>query len=249
VESQLLAGKVAIVTGSGQGIGEAAAIRLAAEGAAVICFDLTDSAATVATIGERGDRAEAWQGDITDPSSWAAAVDRAEEAFGTVDLLANVAGVHAKVDTLLDCTDETFDANIDVNLRGAWNGMRAVVPAMIERGAGSIINISSSTVSATVENHAAYTASKGAIEALTRQTASEYAPRGVRVNAIAPGVTRTPMVETNSEEVMEAVRARIPLRRDGMPEEIASLIAYLGSDECRYMVGAVIPVDGGMTLI
>jgi NAD(P)-dependent dehydrogenase (short-subunit alcohol dehydrogenase family) len=169
--------------------------------------------------------------------------------FGPVDILANVAAIHDPVDTLLDCTPEVYDANLNVNFRGTWNGMRAVLPSMIERSSGSIINISSSTVGAMVDNHAAYTASKAAVEGLTRQTAAEYAPRGVRINAIAPGVTRTPLVETNSPEAMEAVRARIPARRDGMPEEIASLVAYLGSDECGYMIGAVIPVDGGMTLI
>lgn len=249
MEPRLLEGKVAIVTGAGQGIGRATAERLAVEGAAVICFDLGKADEAAAALREQGGRAEAWRGDIRDVQSWADAVARAEQSFGPVDVLVNVAAIHDPVDTLLDCTPEVYDANLDVNFRGTWNGMRAVMPSMVERGSGAIINISSSTVVAVVDNHAAYTAAKAAVEGLTRQTAAEYAPQGVRINAIAPGVTRTPLVETNSPEAMEAVRARIPARRDGMPEEVASLVAYVASDECRYMVGAVLPVDGGMTLL
>jgi 3alpha(or 20beta)-hydroxysteroid dehydrogenase len=184
---------------------------------------------------------------VTSPDDWRSAVARGEEEFGPISILVNAAGIHLELDTVTDVTSAEFRRTLDVNLIGPWLGMAAVLPAMVSRGEGAIVNISSSAAARGVPNHAAYSASKGGLEALTRQAAVEYASAGVRINAIAPGAFDTPLLQTNSAEANAAIAAATPLGRFGRPDEIAALVCHLASPEAGYLTGAVIPIDGGLT--
>jgi NAD(P)-dependent dehydrogenase (short-subunit alcohol dehydrogenase family) len=241
-------GQVGLVTGAASGIGEALALRLGAEGATVVCLDVNNASHTVKTITEDGGTAESAIMDVTDAARWAQITDDVAARHGRIDFLVNVAGIAVMdpnvPDTVLTLTEEWFDRVIAVNLKGSWLGMRAVIPHLRAAGGGRIVNTSSLSSTMGVPTMAAYSASKGGIDALTRQAAAEYGPHNILVNAVSPGVTRTPLLAAQSEEFQRANAAKHMIDRLGEPAEIASMVAYLLS-EGGFATAAVMAVDGG----
>lgn len=241
-------GQVGLVTGAASGIGEAVALRLGAEGATVVCLDVNNASRTVKTITEDGGTAESAIMDVTDAARWAQITDDVAARHGRIDFLVNVAGIAVMdpnvSDTVLTLTEEWFDRVIAVNLKGSWLGMRAVIPHLRAAGGGRIVNTSSLSSTMGVPTMAAYSASKGGIDALTRQAAAEYGPHNILVNAVSPGVTRTPLLAAQSEEFQRANAAKHMIDRLGEPAEIASMVAYLLS-EGGFATAAVMAVDGG----
>jgi NAD(P)-dependent dehydrogenase (short-subunit alcohol dehydrogenase family) len=243
-----LQGKTVIVTGGTMGIGEAIVRRCAAEGGKVVVV------ARNAERGERlvsdvgGDRVRFIAGDVTDPAT----ADAAVEACGDVDVLVNNAAIDHTSD-LLEATGEDVRRVFETNVFGALWMLQAVARAMKARGGGSIVNVSSRLASIGVPTMVVYGAAKGALSALTRGAAIELAPHGIRVNAVAPGLTATPLydawiAEQDDPEAVAAQAARtIPQGRVGTPEEVAAAVAYLAADESAHVTGASIPIDGGYT--
>jgi NAD(P)-dependent dehydrogenase (short-subunit alcohol dehydrogenase family) len=258
-----LEGKVAIVTGGASGIGEASCLRFAAEGAAVVVADRDGSGAqrVAASIADAGGRAVPVTVDVTSEDDVAAMV-AAAAPLGPLDVLFANAGI-AGSGRAGDLSRDAWQRVIDVNLTGVWLCARAVLPAMVERGAGSIINQASVGGLVGVGGIAAYAAAKAGVIGLTRQMAVDYGPDGIRVNAICPGTVPTPLVRRTYEAgggfasgvdealdfdaMMEKARVRFPLGRYGSVDDIASIAVYLASDESRWTTGTAIPVDGGMT--
>ncbi len=246
-----LQGKVALITGGNAGIGEAIARRFAREGASVVVTgrrkDLLDQ--IVADIAREGGRAVSVAGSVADETHARAAVDQAVRTFGKLDVLVNNAGIGAFGKQLHETDDATWDEVLAVNLTGAFRMTRASVPAMLEAGGGSIINISSIASLVGIPMLAAYSASKGGMDSLTRCTAIDYAKQGIRCNAVTAGLVDTPMAASliNDPEKLAWVMNMYPMGRPGKPEEVASLVLYLASDESAWVTGGLFPIDGGMT--
>ncbi|KAA9166329.1 SDR family oxidoreductase [Amycolatopsis acidicola] len=232
----------ALVTGATQGIGRATAERLAADGAHVACADIQDTADTVKAIEEAGGSAEVIALDIRSAGDWSAAV----EHLGRVDYLANVAGVVNMIseDSVVGLTEEAWDHVLGTDLKGPWLGMRAVIPGMITRGGGRIVNISSLAALRGLPNLASYSAAKGGVAALTRQAAFEYAEHNILINAIAPGTIDTPILGDITPEMKQANANSHLIRRLGRAAEIASMVAYFFR-EGSFLTGLTYPVDGG----
>ncbi len=241
-----LNGKIAIVTGAHQGIGQATAIRLAADGAHVIAADLQDCEVTIKEITEAGHSAEAVRLDVRVADDWASTVADVIDRHGRVDCLANIAGVVNMIseDSVVGLTEEAWDTVIGTDLKGVWLGMRAVIPNMIEGGGGRIVNISSMAALRGLPNLASYSAAKGGVVGLTKQAAYEYGPHNVLINAIAPGTIDTPILADITEEMRQANANAHIVRRLGKPSEIASMVAYL-MREGDFLTGEIYPVDGG----
>ncbi|MCD9623888.1 SDR family NAD(P)-dependent oxidoreductase [Rhabdothermincola salaria] len=235
--------KVAIVTGAGRGMGEAIARRLVAEGARVVLTDvLTDEGEAVAA--DLGGAARFLTHDVTDADGWTAAVELAGTAFGRLDVLVNNAGVYWRR-PLEDETADRLRRAFDVNAIGPFLGLQAVLPAFRQHGGGAVVNVVSL---ASVHGYAwqgAYGASKWALRGLTRTAAQELGPEGVRVNAVMPGPIETSMLPPDTTGMGDARFAGIPLQRAGQPEEVASVVCYLASDDASYVSGAEVVVDGG----
>jgi 3-oxoacyl-[acyl-carrier protein] reductase len=251
-----LEGKVALVTGAGSGIGRATALLWAREGARVACADLDEGAAkdTAQQIERGGGQALAVRADVTRAEDCQAMVERTVAAWGRLDVLFNNAGV-PQAPTPVEALDEaTFDRIMAVNVRGVYLGTRAAVPVMKRQGGGVILNTASTAAIRPRTGLNAYAASKGAVIAWTRATALELAPARIRVVAIAPVATDTPMLPTfmGKREVdaqgREAMLRTIPLGRLNTPEDIARLALFLASDEAAMMTGACVEVDGGRCL-
>ncbi|MEX3924222.1 SDR family oxidoreductase [Paraburkholderia sp. BR10936] len=253
-----LAGKVALVTGAGRGIGAAIARAFAAEGAAVVLAEL-DGATAVATAREianayEGARTLAVQTDVTQPASVRAAVQEAQRAFGPVDVLVNNAGINVFADPLT-MTDDDWRRCFAVDLDGVWNGCRAVLPGMVERCAGSIINIASTHAFQIIPGCFPYPVAKHGVIGLTRALGIEYAPKNVRVNAIAPGYIETQLTHDwwNAQPDPEAARKATlelpPMKRIGRPEEVAMTAVFLASDEAPFINASCITIDGGRTAL
>jgi NAD(P)-dependent dehydrogenase (short-subunit alcohol dehydrogenase family) len=252
-----LDGKVAIVTGAGSGIGRAAALLFASEGASVACVDLDDAAAR-AVAGEAGDgRAIAVAADVGSEADTARMAQETLDAFGAIDVLYANAGV-ASTGKAADVALAEWERVIRIHLTGAFLCTRAVLPAMVARGGGSIVAQSSIGALIGVPEIAAYAAAKGGVIALARQIAIDYASDGVRVNVICPGTVWTPLVSetyaarSGGRDIEEAEHQRragqlYPLGRLGEVEEIARLALYLASDDSSWTTGAVHVVDGGRT--
>jgi meso-butanediol dehydrogenase/(S,S)-butanediol dehydrogenase/diacetyl reductase len=242
--------RVAVVTGSASGIGEATAARLAAEGATVVAVDrdAVGLAATVAEIVEGGGRAEARELDVSDPDACGALVDGVVGDHGRLDVLANVAGVlrfaHATEHTRAD-----WEQTLAVNLSGPWFLMQAALPPL-EATRGNSVNVASAAGLVGQAYTSAYCASKGGLVLLTKSVAVEYAARKVRVNCVCPGQVDTNLLADFAfpdEADQRLLDKLLPLVRGAAPEEIATLIAYLASDDARYVTGAAWPIDGGQT--
>ncbi|MFM0058358.1 SDR family oxidoreductase [Paraburkholderia phytofirmans] len=248
-----LADKIAFIAGGAGGIGAAAAHLFAREGCQVAIGDRDFDAArrTVAAIKQEGGHAAAFPLDVTQEGSVRAAIGNAVEAFGGLDVLYNnVGGSSTKDAAVTEAPLEEFWRCINVDLFGTWLGCRHGIPELIKRGGGSVINTSSILALMGSPNKDAYTAAKGAVSALTRSMAVEYAPHKIRVNAIAPGITRTPRVERLLDE--DGVTARLSenyLLGILEPIDIAQMALYLASDESRLTTGQILSVDSGASIV
>lgn len=242
-----LAGKTALVSAAGQGIGRATALALAAEGAQVVASDLDtaklEAIAAVPGITVRGL-------DVTD----GAQIERLAGELDSLDVLCNIAG-YVHHGSVLDCSEEEWDFAIDLNVKSMYRMIKAFLPGMLERGGGSIVNMASVASSLRgLPNRFAYGTSKAAVIGLTKSVAADFIRQGIRCNAVCPGTVESPSLEEriaafdDPVAARQAFIARQPLGRLGTPEEIAALIVYLAGEESAYTTGAVFPIDGGLTL-
>lgn len=241
--------KTAIVTGAAQGIGLATALKFAREGARLMVCDIRREAvdAAVAQCRALGAQAEGQVVDVTSRGQVQAMADAALARFGRIDVLVNNAGITQDA-RLQKMTLEQFDRVIDVNLRGVFHCAQAVLPAMLEQGAGVILNASSVVGIYGNYGQTNYAASKFGVIGFTKTWSRELGPKGIRVNAVAPGFIETPILATIPDKVLTAMREDVPLKRLGRPEEIANVYAFLASDEASYVNGAVLEVSGGLTV-
>jgi len=248
-----LANKVAVITGAASGMGQAASLLFAQEGASVVVVDLNVEAAeeTVKSIRAAGGKAIAVETDVADEASVRAMVASAVEAFGRIDVLYNNAGIMPNDDgSVTDITEATWDRVMDVNIKSAFLCAKYTIPVMLKQRRGSIINVASfvAFLGCTVPQDA-YTTSKGGMLALTKSLAVQYGPHGIRCNAICPGPIETPLLRAlwTSEEARNLRLNRIPLGRFGEAKDIVYMALYLASDESSWTTGAWLVVDGGIT--
>jgi 2-dehydro-3-deoxy-L-rhamnonate dehydrogenase (NAD+) len=232
-------GRVALVTGGGSGIGAAVAERLTAEGASVASLDLVE---------EAPDGVLAIAGDVSRSGDVAAAVQRVEAELGPIDVLVCSAGVPGESLPTVEVTDEEWRHVFGVNADGVFFCNRAVLPGMVERGYGRIVNVSSIAGKEGNPMAAAYSASKAAVIALTKAIGKDVARTGVLVNCVAPAVVDTPILEGITDEHVEYMVERIPMGRMGLPEEVAALVCWLASEECSFSTGATYDISGGRTV-
>ena len=241
-----VAGKVALITGAAQGMGAAHAQLLAREGATVAVADIaTDAGERLAgELRHAGGRSSYHDHDVTDPDAWRDLVAAVEQAHGPISILVNNAGVQVR-SVGIEADDAEWAKVTAVNQRGVFLGMRAVIPGMTRNGGGSIVNIASVAALVGLSGSIPYQASKAAVLGLTRGAAVSYGPDNIRVNAICPGLVVTGMTESASPAAVEALKARIPLGRDGRPDEVSAAVLFLASDESSYITGVALPIDGG----
>jgi NAD(P)-dependent dehydrogenase (short-subunit alcohol dehydrogenase family) len=245
-----LDGKVALITGGGSGMGKVAAELFATEGASVVLTDVNGEAGE-ATSAAIGDRALFVHADVSKESDAEAMVAAALERFGRLDVLYNNAGIMPLDDgSVTDADGSIWDTVLAVNVKGVMFGCKYGIPAMLESGGGSIINVASFVAwLGAATSQTAYTASKGAVLAMTREIAVEYARRGIRCNALCPGPIETPLLLAllSDEEKKQRRFVHIPMGRLGRAEELAKAALFLASDDASFMTGASLIVDGGIT--
>jgi 3-oxoacyl-[acyl-carrier protein] reductase len=246
-----LTGKTAVITGGSRGIGRAIALRLATQGADV-CFSYRGNAPaaeeTAAAIRELGRRAVPVQADVTQPEAAELLVKTAIAELGKVDILVNNAGI-TRDDLIMRMSIDAWKEVLETNLFGAFYAIKAVTRPMLRARGGRIINITSVSGQAGQMGQANYSSAKAGLIGLTKATARELASRGITVNAVAPGFVLTELTQDLPQELMGQITERTPLGRFGTPEEIASAVAFLASDEAAYITGQVLAVDGGLVMM
>ena len=247
--------KVCIVTGGAAGIGKATALKFAQEGAKVVICDVNEKAGS-AFVKELGEGASFYKVNVTNRQEVQAWIDDVAAKYGRIDVLVNNAGITRDAqfvkfkegELVGQMSEEAFDMVIAVNLKGVFNCTQAVAPYMIKGGGGSIISASSVVGIYGNFGQTNYAATKFGVIGFTKTWSRELGPKGVRVNAVAPGFIATPILATIPDNVLKEMETRVPLKRLGQPEEIANVYAFLASDEASYINGAVIEVSGGMTV-
>jgi 3-oxoacyl-[acyl-carrier protein] reductase len=244
-----LAGKVAIITGAGRGIGQATALKFAAEGSKVLVCDLSPEwiEDTVEQLTNMGAEAMGYTADVRKIDDLRAMVDATVARWGRVDILVNNAGIVSD-GQLKNMTEQQFDDVIEINLKGVYNCTRAVVDTMLKQQSGVILNASSIVGLYGNFGQTNYAASKFGVIGMVKTWAKELGRKGIRANAVCPGFIETAIIKSVPERVIRALEERVPLGRLGKPEEIANTFAFLASDEASYINGAVIEVSGGLTL-
>ncbi len=248
----LLAGKVALVTGGASGIGRATALAMAREGARVVVADVAEAggAETVQRIAAAGGQAVFQRADVAEPDDVEALVRCAVETYGRLDCAFNNAGIEGAVAAPHEYPDDVFDRVIAVNLKGVWLCLKAEVRQMLAQGGGAIVNTASAAGLVGAPTISAYDASKHGVVGLTKSFALAYARQGIRVNAVCPGIIRTPMVERSflarDPNAAARLEASEPVGRLGTPEEVAEAVVWLCSDAASFVTGVALPVDGGM---
>ena len=240
-------GKTAIITGGGSGFGREAALKLAQKGANISIVDLSKEHGeeTVKLCKELGTDAIFIQADVSKVEDVKRYVSQTVEHFGKIDMFFNNAGISGSGVRTLDCTEEEFDAIVNVNLKGAFYGLKYVVNEMLKTGGGSIVNTASLGGIVGMPTLGPYSATKHGIVGLTKTIAGEYGRDHIRINAIAPGTNETPMVKAFPPEAIKAMGEAVPMGRLGQPHEVGNVVAFLLSDEASYIHGAVISIDGG----
>ncbi|MBS1963472.1 MAG: 3-oxoacyl-ACP reductase FabG [Bdellovibrionales bacterium] len=242
-----LTDKIAIITGSGRGLGAATALRMAEEGAHIVVNDIAEDAAkqVAGQIEKLGRRALVSTHDVSNTAQANALVDEAKKTFGTIDILVNNAGI-TRDSMLHKLTEEKWDEVIRVNLKGPFNMGQACAKVMMEKKYGKIVNLASIAWLGNI-GQTNYSASKAGVVGLTRTWALELSRYQINVNAIAPGLIDTQMTQAIPAEVKEKFINKIPMRRIGKPEDIAAIVCFLASDEANYVTGQCIQIDGGLT--
>lgn len=243
-----MSGKVALVTGAGSGIGQATALRFAEEGAKVVVADIVveGGKATVEMIHKAGGEALFFKVDVSKSGEVAAMVDETVKQYGRLDYAVNNAGIDGAQALTADYPEDIFDRVMSVNLKGVWLGMKYEIPVMLKQDGGAIVNIASVAGLVGVPHVIAYTASKHAVVGMTKVAALEYAKKGIRMNAVCPGIVCTPMIEQGSKELQALYTAMEPIGRMGLPKEIAAAIVWLCSDEASFITAFPMAVDGGL---
>ena len=240
-------GKTAIITGGGSGFGRETSIKLAQRGANISVVDVSKEQGeeTVKLCKQLGTNAIFIEADVSKVEDVKRYVSQTVEHFGKIDLFFNNAGISGSGVRTLDCSEEEFDAIVNVNLKGAFYGLKYVVNEMLKTGGGSIVNTASLGGIVGMPTLGPYSATKHGIVGLTKTIAGEYGRDNIRINAIAPGTNETPMVKAFPPEAIKAMGEAVPMGRLGQPHEVGNVVAFLLSDEASYIHGAVISIDGG----
>ena len=249
----LLANKVGIVTGAGQGIGRAIAQSYAAEGARVVVADFNEESGreTVRLIEEVGGTALFVLADVSDEDSVQAMVEKSRQAFGRIDIACNNAAVSRGSGPIHQFERSVFDSTLEMCLTNTWLCMKHQIAAMLESGGGSIVNISSNASLRGQAHNTAYAAAKGGVNILTKSSAAEYGPQGIRINAVSPGIIKTPQMEIYFQEqpkTADRMKKSAAMLRFGEPSEIAEAVTFLSSDRASYITGQLLAVDGGQAV-
>ena len=245
-----LDGKVAVITGAARGQGVAEAELFAGEGARVVLTDVLvdDGQQAAERIRTAGGEALFVRLDVSSAEEWNETVRHTVQTYGRLDVLVNNAGIAVR-GGVESTPVEDWDRCLDINAKGVFLGMKYAIPAMLENGSGSVINISSTSGIVGYPGGTAYHASKGAVRIMTKAAAAEYAQRGVRVNSLHPGIIKTAMTDNMAEDRAAGILERTPMGRKGTPLEIAYGVLFLASDEASFVTGAELVIDGGMTAV
>jgi NAD(P)-dependent dehydrogenase (short-subunit alcohol dehydrogenase family) len=240
-------GKTAIITGGGSGFGQATAVKLAEKGANICIVDISEENGqeSVALCEKAGASVIFVQADVSKLEDVKRYVAETMEHFGKIDMFFNNAGISGSGVRTLECSEEEFEAIVNVNLKGAFYGLKYVVNEMLQTGGGSVVNTASLGGVVGMPTLGAYSATKHGIVGLTKTIAGEYGRDNIRINAIAPGTNETPMVKAFPAEAIQQMADAVPMGRLGQPEEVANVVAFLLSDEASYVHGAVVSIDGG----